>query len=39
MINVNVKYGDTTTTIDFPCSSNTLEAKLMELHGEEVTDK
>lgn len=37
MINVNVKYGDTTTTIDFPCSSNALEAKLMELHLDDMT--
>lgn len=35
MINVRVIYNDTAININFPCDSNVLEAKLMELHVED----
>ena len=38
MINVRVIYNDTAININFPCDSNVLEAKLMELHVEDLTN-
>ena len=38
MINVRVIYNDTAVNINFPCDSNVLEAKLMELHVEDLTN-
>ena len=38
MINVRVIYNDTAVNINFPCDSNVLEAKLMELHVEDQTN-
>ena len=38
MINVRVIYDDTAINIDFPCDSKTLEAKLMELHVDDMTN-
>ena len=38
MINVRVIYNDTAININFPCDSNVLEAKLMELHVEDHTN-
>ena len=38
MINVRVIYNDTAININFPCDSNVLEAKLMELHVEDQTN-
>ena len=33
MINLKIKYNDTTAGIEFPCSDSTIAAKLMELHA------
>ena len=33
MINLKIKYNDTTAVIEFPCSDSTIAAKLMELHA------
>ena len=38
MINARVIYNDAWSNIDFPCESNYLEAKLMELHVEDLTN-
>ena len=38
MINVRAIYNDTAVNINFPCDSNVLEAKLMELHVEDQTN-
>lgn len=38
MINARVIYNDAWSNIDFPCESNYLEAKLMELHVEDQTN-
>ena len=33
MITLRIKYADSTVNITFPCTENTLAAKLMELHA------
>ena len=33
MINLKIKYNDTTAGIEFPCSDSTIASKLMELHA------
>ena len=45
MITLRIKYADSTVNITFPCTENTLAAKLMELHASDhegdpqITDK